>query len=397
MARIAYSLDTMRTQFNKTFPNRSKVSDGWIGDAAHQATKSDHNPDQYGIVRALDITHDSDDGVDTWKIADTILQVQDPRLSYVISNGRIGAGPKGNQPGKWRKYNGKNPHNQHMHVSVVGGDIADDAKPWKISGVVTSPAPKTKPAKGITAEMQRRMLLKILQYEGRFDGGQLKVFIAPDGRPEIGGITQLDHPKAYERIKRILDTQGTKVATEAVIQYYDEFTGPAQVWSTNAGPQFICRDLILNRGRVGGAKIVQEALKLAGKNIGSTGENGDGVDGEIGPKCREHIASMDPKQFILLVRKAREAYEWKVYTRALREQRGQVQGLINRWNKSTADALAFQAESDKITPEATTGVGGGGVGMYVTSWFTDNMWAIVGVGIVVAVLAAWLVMKARNK
>jgi hypothetical protein len=40
------------------FPERSKESDGSIGNAEHSARQSDHNPDQFGIVRAIDITND---------------------------------------------------------------------------------------------------------------------------------------------------------------------------------------------------------------------------------------------------------------------------------------------------------------------------------------------------
>ena len=42
MARIAKALATLREQVNSKWPNRSKVNDGWLGDAAHQARKSDH-------------------------------------------------------------------------------------------------------------------------------------------------------------------------------------------------------------------------------------------------------------------------------------------------------------------------------------------------------------------
>ena len=42
--RLARSLETLRAQINRIAPNRSKVSDGTIGDAKHASRSSDHNP-----------------------------------------------------------------------------------------------------------------------------------------------------------------------------------------------------------------------------------------------------------------------------------------------------------------------------------------------------------------
>jgi len=40
----------LRDQIDTWYPDRRSTSDGWIGDARHSATKSDHNPDKsYGI------------------------------------------------------------------------------------------------------------------------------------------------------------------------------------------------------------------------------------------------------------------------------------------------------------------------------------------------------------
>ena len=58
MARLVAAGVRLRDQVNKAFPNRDKRSDGWIGDRAHQARKSDHNPDAKGFVHALDIDAD---------------------------------------------------------------------------------------------------------------------------------------------------------------------------------------------------------------------------------------------------------------------------------------------------------------------------------------------------
>ena len=133
MAVIAKSLATLRDQVNALAPNRSKAADGWIGDAAHQATASDHNPNAAGVVTALDITHDPSHGFDSWAFAEMLRQKKDGRVKYVISNGRIFSATV--SPWSWRTYTGSNKHDHHVHVSVSGSkSLYDDPKPWDIAG-----------------------------------------------------------------------------------------------------------------------------------------------------------------------------------------------------------------------------------------------------------------------
>lgn len=137
--RLSRALEQLRSQVNAKWPNRSKDSDGSVGDTSHGARKSDHNPDSSGVVHAIDLTHDPAHGFDSYAFADMLLKKQDPRVSYIISNRRIGAGPKGAQPGKWRKYTGINPHNHHVHISVVSGPGADNTTAWDVG--MSDPAP----------------------------------------------------------------------------------------------------------------------------------------------------------------------------------------------------------------------------------------------------------------
>lgn len=139
--RLAKSLETLRAQVNAKWPARSKNSDGSIGDEGHSSRASDHNPNPAGVVCAIDITHDPKGGFDSYAFADLLLKKQDPRLAYVISNGRIGSGPAGVQPGVWRKYGGANAHDHHCHISVRQ-DAAkyDNAQIWNIDGAI-SPSP----------------------------------------------------------------------------------------------------------------------------------------------------------------------------------------------------------------------------------------------------------------
>lgn len=207
--RLAHALEKLRSQVNAQWPNRSKDSDGSIGDEHHSARTSDHNPDDSGVVRAIDITHDPKDGFDSYAFADMLLAKQDKRLKYVISNRRIGSGPAGPQPGVWRKYTGTNPHDHHCHISVVGDDRGDDVSPWKIDGVsppaqaaveafVPPPATLAPGASGPEVERLQRLLGCAVTgvYEPKSETEyalrlfQVRHKLEPDGRagPQTWGI-----------------------------------------------------------------------------------------------------------------------------------------------------------------------------------------------------------------
>lgn len=137
--KLAAALITLEDQVNAKYSNRSKLSDGSIGDLAHAARTSDHNVHN-GYCHALDLTHDPQHGFSSEKFAQALLDAQDPRLKYVISNRKIGSGPAGPNPGKWRSYNGSNPHDHHCHISVnTRGET--DAKSWDIGDHVVIPKP----------------------------------------------------------------------------------------------------------------------------------------------------------------------------------------------------------------------------------------------------------------
>jgi hypothetical protein len=138
--RDAKCLDVLLRQVDAAFPGRAKQNDGTIGDAAHQATHSEHNPDENGIVRARDITHDPAHGLDARKLAEALIASRDNRILYVISNAEICSSVV--SPWKWRPYNGSNPHREHMHLSVVENPaLYDDERPWRIDGHAIPPPP----------------------------------------------------------------------------------------------------------------------------------------------------------------------------------------------------------------------------------------------------------------
>ena len=147
---LAPSLVKLRNEINTLWPKRSKASDGWIGDAAHSARKSDHNPDwsapgkRRGVVRALDITTR---GIDV----DLLLRhtTNDSRVAYVIYNRRIYTHAKG-----WYNYTGSNPHTNHVHVSIAHTHTAEyDLKTW-ISSRTAAKAATTTTAKPVKKSVE---------------------------------------------------------------------------------------------------------------------------------------------------------------------------------------------------------------------------------------------------
>jgi hypothetical protein len=113
----------LREQFDDSFPDRDRRSDGWIGDLRHSARPSDHNPDrETGIVRAIDVdrdVHKSGKPDFMPDIADQIrlaAKAGEKRIAYIIFAGRIASSRMG---WRWRPYKGSNPHDHHLHVSFT--------------------------------------------------------------------------------------------------------------------------------------------------------------------------------------------------------------------------------------------------------------------------------------
>lgn len=131
MAQLSKALAKLRDQANTLAPNRNKSSDGTFPSAQHlaQSPNSDHNTGD-----ALDLTHDSHNGFDSYKIAEQLRLSKDPRISYVISNRRIFSNTI--QPWTWRPYSGSNPHSSHVHISVQKLR-RDDEGLWNLGAPMT--------------------------------------------------------------------------------------------------------------------------------------------------------------------------------------------------------------------------------------------------------------------
>lgn len=137
--RVVRSLDRLNEQIRAAYPRAvppatPAVSWGSIADSAHSST-SDHYPHFYSalgataVVCARDFPHAPSLGLDAHKIAEQLRLSRDPRIGYIISNGRI-TGP--NYGWKWSAYSGSDPHDTHIHVSTVHGSAADSGADWQI-------------------------------------------------------------------------------------------------------------------------------------------------------------------------------------------------------------------------------------------------------------------------
>jgi hypothetical protein len=130
MARLVAAGVTLRAQINKRWPTREKTSDGWIGDRAHAARKSDHNLDAHGWVHALDVDADllgpgkkARSRKVAQELADQIVEYArsgepgSERIKYVVFADHIASGTYSKQFWTWRK--GSWGHFDHIHVSFT--------------------------------------------------------------------------------------------------------------------------------------------------------------------------------------------------------------------------------------------------------------------------------------
>lgn len=139
---IARACTAALQQASSLWPKRRRSSDGTIGDQAHRARRSWHNPskpdgtpDPDGVVYAFDLSHDPANGCDAHALVRAAVARRDRRVLQAISDRRIWT--KARAAEGWRPYSGQNPHTKHAHVTV-DPRFADDTSPWWVL-----PKPKT--------------------------------------------------------------------------------------------------------------------------------------------------------------------------------------------------------------------------------------------------------------
>ncbi len=148
------SLTQLLVQVDAAYPTRH-AADGTAAGQGHFNTNpsSDHTPDVNGDVRAGDIGEVVEN--DAFDVAESIRLSRDPRVKYVIHEGRLFSSyPHSNgAPYTWRPYSGSNPHSSHVHVSVLASNQTN-VFPWDIGG---SPLPPEDDMAFLSEDQQKEL------------------------------------------------------------------------------------------------------------------------------------------------------------------------------------------------------------------------------------------------
>lgn len=246
------ALKQLTKEVNALYPNRDKSSDGWIGDASHQARPSDHNPDwtNGGIVRAHDYDEDFVAGLTAVGEAMPFVNaiITDPRVAYVIYEGRIWQNPAVFKRGGWLPYSGVNAHRHHVHVSIRRGAQWDrDGKSWNLATKVLGKPDYSPPANPVKTESQEDempdLIYRATSSEGPIFSGW-SYLQAHDG--SLRALSALEYEArqyAYRQATGkdlpVVQWAGKDLANLAIANGLWEFTGTIQT-----GPQGLTGRLI---------------------------------------------------------------------------------------------------------------------------------------------------------
>lgn len=131
----------LRDQINKRWPDREKASDGWIGDARHQARDgwgtngkgSYHNPDPNGIVHAIDVDEDflgkGKGQKEARRFAEELATYcregkDGGRIAHIVYEDQVASGTANN----WHFRGSGYSHTHHIHISFTNKADNNGAK-----------------------------------------------------------------------------------------------------------------------------------------------------------------------------------------------------------------------------------------------------------------------------
>lgn len=355
--RAARSLLTLRDQVNAAVPKRAKGWDGLLASRQHHYANpnSDHEPwvkDRgVGVVTAMDITHDPKGGFDSYKFANYLLQITDPRIKYIISNGRISSGSGQAYPAwQWRSYKGSNKHDHHVHISIKSTkDLYDSTKLWDLDAFFNKAKPSpVQPVEPLivtradsTEANRERMGQLILDFEARRDNkGHLAIYPLPrndgGGLYEVAGINDRYHPEEAAELAKLIHAGRYNDAEKRAREIIIEYTNPVAGWYQDPAVELFLRDTAFNRGP--GAP---RTLKRSARGASAIFQHAVGVDvdGVVGPETLAAAKKLAPKDLLAKLRESREWYERDVVGYRANLWRG----LVNRWDNAKAAAETFIA------------------------------------------------------
>lgn len=276
------ALTSLRQEIDREWPKRDRTSDGIIGDAAHSARVSDHNPDENGDVHAIDIDKD---GINVSKVLKRVIG--DKRVWYVIHNRTIWSRTHGWQA---RRYNGSNPHLSHIHVSFrYDNALERDTGSWGIyvKATPSKPTPKPTPATpGTTYTVKAGDTLSAIA--AKFDTNV----------PALVKLNKIEDPDVVQvgqvlTIKAAVTPKPTPKPEPVVVKSYAKLSSGVKPGKRHSQVRLLQRSLL----KAGYGPIRGSVTNYYGENTEAAVRRfhranpqfGKPTDGTIGPKGFAHL------------------------------------------------------------------------------------------------------------
>jgi lysozyme family protein len=196
-------------------------------------------------------------------MAETLRRNRDRRIKYVISNRRIFSSQL--HAWEWHPYTGANPHDHHVHISVLPDRARyDDRTPWNlhravVNEVVARPQKSSSTIQGETAvrSFYDQCLDRVLAHEGGYTNDP-----RDPGGPTNFGITIYDYRKYVKPAATAADVQRMSLA-EARSIYRSKYWDALCCDDLPAGVDYTVFDYGVNSGIGRAGKVVRRVLDIS--------------------------------------------------------------------------------------------------------------------------------------